>query len=205
MIALGVVLVAFEVKISPKGEDNFDGPFAEAIDEENIPITRPEDPPPPPPEPPRVTDILEIVADDILVDTQVHIDIEVDLMADIPFYDYTETEMEIEEEILLFAIVEDKPLFNGRDADVAFREWVNSRIVYPPVAVENGITGRIFTEFAIDRDGNVVDVRILRGADPLLDNEVLRVLRQSPKWTPGKQRGQAVKVRYQFPFTFQLQ
>ena len=205
LIALGFVLVAFEIKVSPKVDDNLDGLFAEAIEEEIIPITRPDEPPPPPPEPPKVTDILEIVADDVLVDTQVHIDIEVDLMTEIVFYDYTETELEEEEETLLFHIVEDKPLFNGRDAESAFREWVYSRIVYPPVAVENGITGRVIMDFTIDRDGSVVDIRIIRGADPLLDNEAMRVLRMSPRWTPGKQRGQPVKVRYQFPFIFQLQ
>ena len=205
LVALAVVLLAFELQVAPKDDDNLDGLFVEAIEEEIIPITRQDEPPPPPPEPPKVTDILEIVADDVQVDTQVHIDIEVDLMQELMFYDYTETELEEEEETILFHIVEDKPLFNGRDAESAFREWVYSRIVYPPVAIENGITGRVILAFTIDRDGSVVDIGVLRGVDPLLDNEAQRVLRMSPKWTPGKQRGQPVKVRYQFPFIFQLQ
>ena len=107
-----------------------------------------------------------------------------------------------EEEIFYYAIVEEKPMFNGKDAEVSFSEWVNSVLVYPPVARENDITGRVFTDFIIDKDGNLTDIRILRGADPLLDAEALRMLRMSPKWTPGKQRGKTVKVRYQFMFVF---
>ena len=206
LIALVFAFLAFELQVAPKEEEQVDMRVQESIEEEIIPITRQDEPPPPPPEPPKVTDILEIVADDVQVDTQIHIDIEVDLMTEISIVEYSHTEIEEEEEeVLLFAIVEDKPMFNGKDADVGFREWVNSRIVYPPVAQENGITGRVFTEFAIDRDGNITDIRILRGDDPLLDAEAMRVLRLSPKWTPGMQRGRPVKVRYQFPFVFQLQ
>ena len=204
LIALGFALLAFELKSSPKVEERAEGPVQVAIEEEIVPITRQDEPPPPPPEPPKVTDILEIVADDVQVDTQIHIDIEVDLMTEISIIEYTQVEIEEEEEVFLFAVIEDKPMFNGKEADVGFREWVNTRIVYPPVAQENGITGRVFTEFVVDRDGSVIDIKILRGADPLLDAEALRVLRQSPKWTPGMQRGRPVKVRYQFPFSFQL-
>ena len=205
LIALGFGILAFELKISPTEADKADGPLQAAIEEEIVPITRHEEPPPPPPEPPKVTDILEIVSDDVQVDTQIHIDIEVDLMTEISIFEYTQEEMEEEDEIVLFAVIEDKPMFNGKDADVGFREWVSSRIVYPAVAAENGITGRVITEFTIDRDGSITDIRILRGADPLLDAEALRILRMSPKWTPGKQRGRAVRVRYQFPFVFHLQ
>ena len=205
LIALGFAVLAFELKISPKETDKGDGPVQVAIEEEIVPITRQEEPPPPPPEPPKVTDILEIVSDDVSVDTQIHIDIEVDLMTEISIVEYSQDELIEDDEIVLFAVIEDKPMFNGKDADVGFREWVSSKIVYPPVASENGITGRVFTEFTIDRDGSITDIRILRGADPLLDAEAIRVLRMSPKWSPGMQRGKAVRVIYQFPFVFQLQ
>ena len=206
LVALGFVLLAFEWQKTPEEEKFEEERIVEAITEELVQVTRQEEPPPPPPEPPKITDILDIVADDVVVDSHIEINIEVDLNTEITVFEFTETEIvEEEEEIFLFAIVEDKPMFNGKDADVGFREWVNSRIQYPPVAQENGITGRVICEFAIDRDGNVTEIKVLRGADPLLDNEVTRVLRQSPKWTPGMQRGKPVKVRYMFPFTFQLQ
>jgi len=100
--------------------------------------------------------------------------------------------------------VEVKPLFNGKDAETAFREFVYSKVVYPPVAQENGISGRVHMDFVIDEDGSLTNVRILQGADPLLDNETLRVINLSPKWTPGKHDGKPVKVLYQFQLVFRL-
>jgi protein TonB len=101
-------------------------------------------------------------------------------------------------------VIEDKPLFNGKPAEEGFREYVGSNTKYPPVAAENGITGRVYVEFTIDKDGTVINVKILRGVDPSLDAEALRVIKASPKWTPGRQRGKTVKVKYQFPVNFRL-
>ena len=107
-------------------------------------------------------------------------------------------------EVVTYAEAEVKPMFNGQPADEAFSEYANSKTVYPAVAQENGISGRVFVEFIIDTDGSVTDVTILRGVDPLLDYEALRVINSSSKWTPGKHRGKAVKVKYVFPFNFML-
>ena len=208
LVALGFVLLAFERQISPKVEVKEDEHVMQDADEEIIPITRAEEePPPPPPEPPKVTDILDIVADDVHVDTNIDINIEADQSTEItiaPIATFTAVEVEEEEEEVMFAIVEDKPMFNGKEAEVGFREYIKNNTTYPPVAQENGITGKVFVEFAIGRDGQVTDVRILRGVDPLLDNEAMRVIRASPKWTPGMQRGKPVKVKYNFPVNFQL-
>ena len=111
----------------------------------------------------------------------------------------------VTDNIIAFSIIDEKPMFNGKEAAVGFHEWVSSVIVYPPEAHRKGITGRVFTEFIIDKDGSIIDINILRGADPLLNEEALRVLRMSPKWSPGRiDGGKPVKVRYQFPFVFQL-
>ena len=205
LIALGFALLAFELQFAPKEDSDAELVVQVLFEEEIVPITRQDEPPPPPPEPPRVTDILEIVADDVQVDTQIHIDIEVDLMTEISIVEFTHEEIEEEEEAILFQLIEDKPLFNGQDPETAFRAWVYDNVRYPPIAQENGITGRVICEFTIERDGSITDVRVLRGVDPLLDQEAARVLRMSPRWTPGQQRGRAVRVRYQFPFVFQLQ
>jgi protein TonB len=205
LLALGVSLLAFEWQTSPKEDKKIDGPAIESIEEEQVAPTRQEEPPPPAPEPPKVTDFLEIMSDDVKIDTHIEINTDVDLNAEIVPVEFTPTVVEEEEEIILFAIVEEKPTFNGEDAEVGFRKWVSSKIVYPPIASENGIAGRVFYEFAIDKSGNVCDIKLLRGVDPLLDAEALRVLKMSPKWQPGMQRGKPVKVRYQFPFVFQLQ
>jgi len=204
LFALGISLVAFEWKMAPKAEKQDEGPVQALVEEEMIQVTRQDEPPPPPPEPPKVTDILDIVADDVRVDTNIDINIEADEFTVIQPVEFVAAVIDEEEEEVLFAIVEEKPLFNGKDADAGFREWVNSKISYPPVAQENGISGRVILEFSIGRDGEVTDVKLLRGVDPLLDNEALRVVRMSPKWTPGMQRGKPVKVKYQFPFVFRL-
>jgi len=105
-----------------------------------------------------------------------------------------------------FAIVHVKPLFNGKNPDESFTEYINGIVVYPVEAAESGIQGRVFAEFIIELDGSLSNVILSRSADPLLNNEVLRVLSAVPKnWTPGKlQDGTLVRVKYAFPFTFRI-
>jgi len=205
VIALGIALLAFEWQVAPQGEDKNIVVAQATVEEEIVPITRAEEtPPPPPPEPPKVTDILDIVADDVRVDTNIDINIEADQSTEITPVVFEAAVVVEEEEEVLFAIVEDKPLFNGMDAEQGFREWVAKNTNYPAVAQENGISGRVYVEFSISRTGEVTDVKLLRGVDPLLDAEATRVIKASPKWTPGMQRGKPVKVKYQFPVNFKL-
>ena len=91
----------------------------------------------------------------------------------------------------------------GGDAN-AFSKWVNERLVYPEIAKENGVSGRVTLQFTVNTDGSVSNIKVLRGVDPSLDKEAVRVVSMSPKWTPGKQRDRAVKVTYTFPVIFQL-
>jgi TonB family protein len=102
-----------------------------------------------------------------------------------------------------FQLVEQKPTFQGGDEN-AFSTWVKNHIQYPPTAKENGIQGRVMLFFVVDTDGSVQDVIVLRGVDPALDKEAIRVVSSSPKWTPGRQDGQTVRVAYNFPVQFQL-
>ena len=111
---------------------------------------------------------------------------------------YTEAE-----ESIPFQIVEEKPSFNGGDAN-AFSRWVNNMIVYPEIAKENGIQGRVILQFTIFPNGRLGNLKVLRGVDPSLDREAVRVVSLSPRWTPGKQRDRIVKVTYTFPVVFQL-
>ena len=149
--------------------------------------------PPPPPEAPSIpvlSDQIDIVDDDIKLDDDLFINLEDNNQA-IEIQDYREAEVEeeeVEEEAIPFQLVEQKPSFNGGDAN-EFSKWVNSRLVYPEIAKENGVQGR---------------VTVLRGVDESLDKEAVRVVSSSPKWKPGKQRDRAVKVTYTFPVIFQL-
>ena len=109
----------------------------------------------------------------------------------------------IEEEAIPFQLVEEKPKFNGGDQN-EFSKWVAKNLEYPEIAKENGVQGRVTLQFTVEKDGSVTKVKVLRGVDPSLDKEAVRVVSQSPKWKPGKQRDRAVPVTYTFPVIFQL-
>ncbi len=112
-------------------------------------------------------------------------------------------ENDYEEEPIPFQLVETMPKFNGGDAN-AFSEWVNAQLVYPQQARDNGVQGRVILQFTVDTDGSVKNVKVLRGVDPVLDAEALRVVKKSPRWTPGMMRGKKVKVTHTFPVIFAL-
>jgi protein TonB len=95
------------------------------------------------------------------------------------------------------------PQFPGGDAELL--RFVNKSIKYPGIAQDNGIQGRVTCSFVINRDGSVTDAEVVRGVDPSLDKEALRVINTMPNWTPGKQRGKPVRVKYTIPITFRLQ
>ena len=108
-----------------------------------------------------------------------------------------------EEENKIFTIVEQMPSFPGGDA--ALMQYLAKNIKYPAVAEDMGIQGRVICQFVIERDGSVSDVRIARGVDPSLDKEAMRVVSSMPKWIPGRQNGQFVRVKYSLPVIFRLQ
>ena len=110
---------------------------------------------------------------------------------------------QVVEETKIFTVVEQMPMFPGGDA--ALMSYLSSNIHYPTVAAENGVQGRVVVGFVVERDGSITDVNVLRSVDPSLDREATRVVKSMPKWTPGKQNGSAVRVKYQVPVTFRLQ
>ncbi|MBA7548856.1 hypothetical protein ES705_41324 [subsurface metagenome] len=108
-----------------------------------------------------------------------------------------------EEDEPVFFIVEEMPDFQGKGI-VGFREWVAQNLRYPESAKINNITGRVYIVFLVRRDGSVDEVKVSRGVNPDLDQEAVRVVKSSPKWTPGKQRGKAVNVAITIPIIFSL-
>ena len=102
-----------------------------------------------------------------------------------------------------FQLVEDKPTFQGGDAN-EFSRWVNTNLTYPDEAKDKDLQGRVTLSFTVDSDGKVKNVKVLRGVDPILDNEAKRVVESSPDWEPGKVDGKAVPVTYTFPVIFKL-
>ncbi len=205
VLALLVTIFAFEHKTTEKKEAALSADDTALIEEEIIPIIQ--DTPPPPPETPKMpvlSDQIDIVDDNIKVDDNI-LNLEDDANLGVEIMDYVENVQEevVEEEAIPFALVEEKPKFQGGDAKT-FSTWVSQHLEYPEIAKENGVSGRVMIEFTVMPDGKVANVKLLRGVDPSIDKEAIRVVQSSPKWTPGRQRDRAVKVTYQFPVIFTL-
>ncbi|TCO08361.1 energy transducer TonB [Natronoflexus pectinivorans] len=203
VVTLSLVLIAFEWTTTEVNINLGLMDVEEEVEEEIIPITRQEEvPPPPPPPPPAVTDILNIVDDDIDLDEELEIfDTEMhdDSMIDFVDMDYEEERDDGE----IFIIVEEMPEFPG--GVQALQRYLAQSIRYPVIAQENGIQGRVYIQFVINQNGEVTNATVLRGVDPSLDREALRVVQAMPNWTPGRQRNRPVRVSYTVPINFVLQ
>ena len=198
LFSTALVLVAFEWKtyemtISELGQLDID-----LIEEEIIPISQQQPPPPPPP--PAPTTVIEIVEDEKEIEEELVIeDMEVTEDTEIEFIEEAVEEV-VEEQI--FTIVEEMPSFPGGDA--ALMKYLGSSIKYPAIAKDAGIQGTVFVTFVVDEKGDVKDVKVLRSIGGGCDEEAIRVVKNMPKWKPGKQRGKAVKVQYNLPIKFTL-
>ena len=203
--ALLAVLAGFESSTRAKEVALLQGNTQ--IDNEDDILAIPLDTPPPAPQAPALpmlSDELEIVEDDVTVDLDFQSLDDTDIPVDIQEYVRQEVvEEDVEEEALPFVTVEQKPTFNGGDAN-DFAKWVNSRLVYPEIAKDNGVEGRVVLQFTIGKDGRLRDVKVLNTPDESLAREAIRVVSSSPKWEPGRQRDRAVKVSYTFPVIFRL-
>ena len=100
----------------------------------------------------------------------------------------------------VYTVCEEMPQF--RDGDIS--EYLKQHIRYPAAAVEQGIQGRVIVQFIVNRFGKIIDPQVVRGVDPSLDEDALRVVRGMTRWKPGRQRNQAVNVKYTLPVNFWL-
>jgi len=207
-LALAVCLFAFEwttaeVSNSSLGDLEINEDFEEEM-ENTVQETPPEEIEQPIEEPETVIEELTIVDDDVVVDN-VNLDSEADenTKTNTNVVQVGDVEV-VEEEIepIAFAVVEDKPIFPGGDA--ALMKYIADNTKYPEIAKENGIQGRVFIQFVIDKTGNVTKVTVAKGVDPYLDEEAMRVVKSLPNWAPGKQRGKPVPVTFVVPINFKL-
>ena len=205
IIILAVLFVGFEWSERDKKVTTDTGIETVIFEEEIIPITEQEQPKqaPPPPEAPKVEEVLEIMDNDSEVeestiqasdDTQAAVEVK---------YTPVEVEEEEVEEQQIFQVVEEMPEFPGGMGECM--KFLGKNIKYPTISQENGVQGRVIVQFVVNRDGSIVDPVVVRGVDPYLDKEALRVISMMPKWKPGKQRGKAVRVKYTVPVMFRLQ
>ena len=173
--------------------------------EDILPVVLETPPPPAAPQVPVLSDQIDIVEDDFKVDDDLFLNLEED-NSSYEIADYKEVDV-VEEEVIEDEVpwvsAEVKPSFNGGDAN-EFSKWVNSRLVYPEIAKENGVQGRVTLQFSIGADGRLSNVRVLQSPDESLAAEAVRVVSSSPKWAPGRMRDRSVRVVYTFPVIFQL-
>jgi protein TonB len=202
IIALALTLFAFEWKTYERQKLDLVSRVADDTQEEMIEITQ-QDKTPPPPAPPPQTTIIQIVNDDVDIDDDIEINVEADQSTEIKEYIPVDMgKVEEDEEVQIFTVVESMPSYPGGEA--ARIEYLNANIKYPQMARESGIQGRVFVTFVVEKDGSVTDVKVLRGIGGGCDEEAIRVIKNMPKWDPGKQRGKPVRVQFNMPILFKL-
>lgn len=178
--------------------------YVAPVEEEITEVTRQDQKPPEAPKKVEVkviTDMLEVVTNDTKITT------------DVDFAEFDENteviqQVEVKEEVIEddqpFLIAETMPSFQGGDLN-KFRAWAQQNIRFPQIALENGIQGRVVLSFVIEKDGRLTNIQVLQSPDRSLSDEAIRVLSKSPKWSPGKQRNQVVRVKYTLPVDFRVQ
>ena len=176
ILTLSVLFIGFEWSERDKKVTTDTGLQEVVFEEEIIPITEQEQPKQAPP-PPEAPKVEEVL-------------------------EIMDNDSEVEEQ-QIFQVVEEMPEFPGGMGECM--KFLGKNIKYPTISQENGVQGRVIVQFVVNRDGSIVDPVVVRGVDPYLDKEALRVISTMPKWKPGKQRGKAVRVKYTVPVMFRLQ
>jgi len=215
IIALAVMFAAFEYTTRDYVETDVVYATSSFVSEEEVvPPTQPifTAAPPPPADAPQVAEILDIVDNETeIVEEEIETSestteaisgpvshVSGPVMAGPPVATQEEGD-----EGEVFEVVEQNPSFPG--GNDALMKWLSKNLKYPASAQDNGIQGRVMVQFVVNKDGSIVDPKVVRSIDPALDKEALRVVSAMPKWQPGKQRGKTVRVRFTLPVLFRLQ
>ena len=209
-IGLVVVLVATLLAFNVKSYDNEkivveQRTAADEIEEQIIQTQQEELPPPPPPEPEVVTTELNVIENDAESENEMKMDVfdKIEKQENIEIVQ-VKVEDEVEEvEDEIFQVVEQDPEYPG--GVEALYKFIQQNLKYPQLAKENNITGRVFVQFVVEKDGSVSNVKAARDIGGGCGAEAVRVVKSMPKWTPGKQRGKAVRAAYTLPVNFVLQ
>ena len=202
-VSLLLMILLFEYKSYDTGEQLDIATASTSVDELiDIPITK--QPPPPPQQQIQQPNIIEVTEEEIIEEIKVDFDIEMTeneaIDYDAPMPEMEEPADEVAEEI--FTIVEDQP--EPKDGLQGFYKYISEEIKYPSAAQHLGIQGKVFVQFIVNSDGSLTDFVVVKGIGSGCDEEAVRVLKNAPKWIPGKQRGKPVRVRMMVPIFFVL-
>ena len=200
-LTLAVVLTAFEWKEMEEQAELLAGKTTNTADE--IMEVPPTDIPPPPPPQIQQPQVVE-VPDEEEIEEEIEVNLDVEMTEETKV-EQIEIKIEEPKEDVdeIFTIVEETATPKGGMA--AFYKYVGSKLKYPSQATRMGVEGKVYVEFVINRDGTIVDVRVVRGIGAGCDEEAVRVVQSSPAWNPGKQRGKPVRQKYTLPIQFKLQ
>ena len=199
VISLLVVITAFEWRFYDDGALADLGQVSDDF-EEMLDIPATEQPPPPPPKI-QQPEIIEVPDEEEIEEIEVNLDVEITEEKAIEAIVFEEpVEEEVADEV--FTIVEQQPEYPGGMG--AFYQYVQKKLKYPSQARRMGIEGKVFVQFVVDKSGKITEVIAVKGIGAGCDQEAVRVIKSSPKWKAGKQRGKAVKVRMILPITFKL-
>ncbi len=203
IIALGLVFFAFEWSSMDSDYSRYDLPDDVIPSEDIIPVTIQKEAKPKLPPPLKPIDVLIIVEDDS--ELKETLEIENSEMTEDMGIDFSNIPDVVEEndDSIIFIRVEEMPEFPGGRS--ALGRYIAEKVRYPAIAQENRIQGRVYVTFVVNKQGVVENVKIIRGVDPALDKEALRVISSLPNWKPGKQRGNPANVRFTVPINFRLQ
>ena len=205
ILTLSVLFIGFEWSERDKKVTTDTGLQEVVFEEEIIPITEQEQPKqaPPPPEAPKVEEVLEIMDNDSEVEeSTIQASDDIQQAVEVKYQEIEVEEEEVDEQ-QIFTVVEEMPSFPGGMGECM--KFLSKNINYPSISQENGVQGRVIVQFVVNTDGSIVEPVVMRGVDPYLDKEALRVIKMMPKWSPGKQRGKPVRVKYTVPVMFRLQ
>ncbi|MBE6209405.1 MAG: energy transducer TonB [Rikenellaceae bacterium] len=202
-ISLAILIAAFSYSQGERKVEKIENEVI-AVEEELIEVTRQDQKPPEPIKQQQVqvlSDFIKVVQNDQKIETEFDF---AEFSEDIVVVEQEIVEEEIVEDDAPVLIAEEMPSFQGGDLNT-FRNWVQSRLKYPQVALENNVQGQAVMTFVIERDGRLTGIQVLQAPDRSLGDEAARVLAMSPKWKPGKQRNSPVRVKYILPVVFKIQ
>lgn len=134
--------------------------------------------------------------------TRKNVSLKVALMTLVLLFSFMTSTAQTKKNNMVYDVVEVMPQYPG--GQIAMLKYIMQNIKYPKQIMEEGIQGRVTVSFIVEKDGRVSNVRLLRSVQPALDKEAIRVVKSMPKWTPGKQNGKPVRVRFNLPVMFKL-
>lgn len=202
VLAFGFTYICFEWTNTEVTVHEVEDTFINQSEDLIIPQTTQIETPPEKIEKPKevVQQVLKVVSDE--VETTATVDIQEQSTEEAIEFTPIDVQDEEEAEEEIFQVVEKMASFPGGNAKLM--EFLRKELVYPQIAIDNNVQGRVFVQFVVNRDGSIQDVKVTRGVDPILDEEAIRVVKKMPKWVPAEQRGKTVRSRFTLPVMFKF-